>query len=43
MALAARQAGLRELFVPAENAAEAAAAEGVCVYPVRKMCIRDSI
>ena len=35
MALAARQAGLRELFVPAENAAEAAAAEGVCVYPVR--------
>ena len=35
MALAARQAGLRELFVPAVNAAEAAAAEGVCVYPVR--------
>ena len=34
MALAARQAGLRELFVPAENAAEAAAAEGLCVYPV---------
>ena len=35
MALAARQAGFRTLFVPAENAAEAAAAEGLTVYPVR--------
>ena len=34
MALAARQAGLRTLFVPAENAAEAAAAGDLTVYPV---------
>ena len=32
MALAAEQIGLRELFVPAGNAAEAAFAEGVTVY-----------
>ncbi len=34
MALAARDAGARRLFVPADNAAEAAFAEGVEVYPV---------
>lgn len=35
MALAAAKAGVKELFVPVENAAEAAVAEGVCVYPAR--------
>ena len=35
MALAARRAGVRHLFVPAENAAEAAFAEGINVYAVR--------
>lgn len=34
MALAAREAGAERLFVPAENAAEAAFADGVAVYPV---------
>ncbi|MBR1456335.1 MAG: ATP-binding protein, partial [Oscillospiraceae bacterium] len=34
MAVAAERAGLKELFVPAENAAEAAFAEGLSVYPV---------
>ena len=34
MALAARAAGVRELFVPAENAAEATLAEGLTVYGV---------
>ncbi len=34
MALAAVQQGVRRLFVPAENAAEAAAAGVLCVYPV---------
>lgn len=34
MALAARESGLRTLFVPAENAAEAAAAGELTVYPV---------
>ena len=34
MALAARRAGIRQLFVPAENAAEATLAEGLRVYPV---------
>ena len=34
MALAARETGLRTLFVPAENAAEAAAAGELTVYPV---------
>jgi len=34
MALAARRAGVRKLFVPAGNGAEAAFAEGVEVYPV---------
>lgn len=35
MALAAVQQGLKELFLPAENAAEAAVAEGLTVYPAR--------
>ena len=34
MALAARAAGLRELFVPADAAAEATLAKGLTVYPV---------
>ena len=34
MALAARRAGIRQLYVPAANAAEAAFAQGVQVYPV---------
>ena len=34
MALAAQAAGAKRLFVPADNAAEAAYAEGVAVYPV---------
>lgn len=37
MALAAEQIGLRELFVPVGNAAEAAFAEGVTVYPVENI------
>ena len=35
MALAAEKAGVRELYVPAANAAEAAYAEGLTVYGVR--------
>ncbi|MGX8693047.1 MAG: YifB family Mg chelatase-like AAA ATPase [Clostridia bacterium] len=34
MAIAAEREGVKQLFVPAENAAEAAFAEGVAVYPV---------
>jgi magnesium chelatase family protein len=34
MALAAREAGVRQLFVPAENAAEATLASGLTVYGV---------
>lgn len=34
MALAAKRAGLRRLFVPADNAPEATLADGVEVYPV---------
>lgn len=34
MALAAREAGIRQLFVPEENAAEATLAEGLTVYGV---------
>ena len=34
MALAAERSGIRELFVPAENASEAAFAENLKVYPV---------
>ncbi len=35
MALCAKEAGIRELYVPAENAAEAALAGDLAVYPVR--------
>ncbi len=35
MALCARDMGLRSIFVPEDNAAEASAAEGIAVYPVR--------
>lgn len=35
MALAARDAGIQELYVPADNAAEATLADGLTVYPVR--------
>ena len=35
MALAARRAGIRRLFVPADNAPEATLADGLEVYPVR--------
>ena len=35
MALAAARQGIRSLYVPAANAAEAAFAEGVTVYPVK--------
>ncbi len=34
MAMAAKQAGIEALFVPAENAAEATLAQGPAVYPV---------
>ena len=34
MALAAREAGIRRLFVPADSAPEATLAEGLTVYPV---------
>ncbi len=35
MALAARDAGVEALYVPAQNAAEATLAEGLTVYPVK--------
>ena len=38
MALFAAKAGIEELFVPEANAAEAAFARGVKVYPVRDVC-----
>ena len=34
MCVAAKEAGLSEIFVPAENAREAAAVEGITVYPL---------
>ena len=37
MALAARDAGMRTLYVPAENAAEASVVEGLTVYPVHSV------
>ncbi len=37
LAAAARDAGLRELYVPKENAAEAAVAEGITVYGVESV------
>ncbi|MDL2219462.1 YifB family Mg chelatase-like AAA ATPase [Ruminococcaceae bacterium OttesenSCG-928-O06] len=36
MALAAAEKGIRHLFLPAENAAEAAVVEALAVYPVRR-------
>ena len=41
MALSAVRLGIKELFVPAENAPEAAFAEGLLVYPVRH--VRDLV
>ncbi len=37
MCVAAREAGFSELFVPAPNAREAAAVEGITVYPIKDM------
>ena len=37
MAIAAQRAGIRQLFVPAENASEAAFADGLAVYPVQSV------
>ena len=37
MALAARRAGITELFVPEDNASEAAFADGMNVYPVKSV------
>lgn len=37
MALAAERAGIKQLFVPAENASEAAFATGLDVFPVRQV------
>ena len=37
MCVAARNAGLKEIYVPIENAGEAAAVEGITVYGVRDM------
>ena len=37
MAIAAARLGVEKLFVPAENAAEAAFAEGLTVYPVENL------
>lgn len=37
MALAARKAGLRAVFLPADNAEEAAYADGITVYPVASL------
>ena len=37
MAIAAARCGVKKLFVPADNAAEAAFADGVSVYPVKNV------
>lgn len=37
MAIAAQRCGIKHFFVPAENAAEAAFAEGISVYPVDRV------
>ena len=37
MALAARRLGIRKLYLPADNAAEATLAEGLEVYPVESV------
>ena len=38
LALAARDAGRKTVFVPKENAAEAAVVDGICVYGVATVC-----
>lgn len=37
MALAAKEAGFKEIYVPAENAAEASAADDIAVFPVTNL------
>ena len=37
MAIAARRCGVKKFFVPADNASEAAFAEGISVYPVKNV------
>ena len=37
MAIAAARCGVKKLFVPADNAAEAAFADGISVYPVKNV------
>ena len=37
MTVCARDAGLREIYVPEENAGEAAVVDGIAVYPVRTL------
>lgn len=37
MAIEARQAGIKHLFVPAENAAEGAVVKGINIYPVENI------
>lgn len=37
MAIAAARSGVKKLFVPADNAAEAAFADGISVYPVKNV------
>ena len=37
MVIAAREAGIREVYVPAENGPEAAVVEGITVYPVQNI------
>ncbi len=39
MVIAARQAGLQQVFVPAENGTEAAVVEGIEVYPVTDLAM----
>ncbi len=35
MVIAAREAGIKEVYVPADNGAEAAVVEGISVYPIK--------
>ena len=39
MALCAARCGIRKLYVPARNAAEATLADGVTVYPVENVAL----
>ncbi len=41
MCIAAKENGMRELYLPAENASEAAIIEGISVFPVS--CVRDLV